>query len=120
MKLCSKECPCYIANPENYLNNTAIAREYNKWTKTDKNSGAISYAQCSDKVKNDVQNNYNSYDNSTFYKLNQTDFMQFYKTIETNFNCTGLCKSSYINRDTKTEHIMAKYLFSDLSMYDFF
>jgi hypothetical protein len=97
------------------LNNTAIAKEYNKWTKADKTSGAISFAQCSDKVKNDVQNYYNSNNNSSSYKLNQTDFIQFYKTIETNFDCVGLCKSSYIDRNTKSERIMAKYLFSDLS-----
>ena len=116
MQLCSKDCPCYIANPNSYLNNTAIAKEYNKWTKADKSLGVMSYAYCSDNVKNDVQNYYNSNANSSSYKLNQTDFIQFYKIIETNFNCTGLCKSSYINRNDKTENIMAKYLFSDLSM----
>jgi hypothetical protein len=116
MQLCSKQCPCYIENSKNYLNNTDIAKEYNKWTKADNNSGAISYDYCSEKVKKDVQSFYDSNKNSSSFMLNQTNFIKFYKIVETNFNCTGLCKSIYINRNTNAEQIMAKYLFSDLSM----
>ena len=116
MQLCAEDCPCYIENPNSYLNNTAIAIQYYKWAKADKASGAISYSGCSEKVKKNVQNYYDSNNNSSIYKLNQTEFIQFYKIIETSFQCTGLCKSSYINRNNTTEQIMSKYLFSDLSM----
>lgn len=116
MHLCSKNCPCYIYNTKGYLNNTAISKEYFSWTKSDYKTGAISYADCSDQVKNDVMNYYNTNKNSSSFNLNQADFIQFFKTIEISFKCTGLCKTSYINRNTNKEEIMAKYLFSDLSM----
>ncbi len=117
MKLCSEECPCYFKYPQNYLNNISIASEYSMWSKTTQDLGAISYANCNDKVKNDVQAYIEKTNNYTGFNLNQTDFISFYKIIESNFYCTGFCKILYTNKNDNLQHNMVKYLFSDLSMY---
>lgn len=118
-KLCSVDCPCYVANPNNYNINSTMSQQYSKWIKTDKQTGAISYENCTNDVKNAVYNyynsNYNKSVNNNYLDLNQTDFIKFYKIIEENFKCTGFCKISYNNRVSGDNTYMFKYLFSDLS-----
>lgn len=115
--LCSADCPCYMNSTthQKFISNMDSAPYYNMWEKTaNQDTGAIQFKNCSDIVRNRTLQNYitvNAYSN---YTLDANMFADYYRNVETWFNCSGFCETTYYNDRLKTNMNMFKYVFSDI------
>lgn len=110
---CSNSCPCQFTNNTGYVNNATIVGYYNQWSKS--TPGATRFQNCSDIVKNNTYAAFQQRVNDTTFDSNL--FYDYFEQIETKFNCTGLCQTTYNNRLTNTQMQMYKYLFTDVNRY---
>ncbi len=111
---CSTNCPCTINNPAPFLVNASVASNYAFWTKVPA-GGATAFQNCSYSLQKNAESAYNaSHVNDT---INITLFEDYFNAIETKFNCSGWCQTSYYNNGAN--ETMYKYLYTDINRYLF-
>ena len=72
------------------------------------------FQRCPQDIKDGVVKLYNSNPNNTNAAIKPEVFNKYWKKIEEKFECTGWCKTKYINVYTLQEETMTKYAFSDV------
>ena len=63
----------------------------------------------------EVDRLYKSNPNNTAHEIDQEKFAKYWKGIEERFNCTGWCKTSFINPITQQKQKMLNFVFSDIN-----
>jgi hypothetical protein len=109
--LCSTGCPCNFQNPAQFSSNATVFPSYSNWVK---NGAATAFQNCSATVQNQALQNFQQAQPDA-KDFNATDFANYWGQIESRFNCSGLCQTSYINTQTKTNQTMYKYMFSNIN-----
>ena len=74
----------------------------------------ISFQDCPE-AKMEVDRLYKSNPNNTAHEIDQEKFAKYWKGIEERFNCTGWCKTSFINPITQQKQKMLNFVFSDIN-----
>lgn len=75
----------------------------------------ISFQDCPEAAKMEVDRLYKSNPNNTAHEIDQEKFAKYWKGIEERFNCTGWCKTSFINPITQQKQKMLNFVFSDIN-----
>jgi hypothetical protein len=111
---CSTSCPCNIYNPFAF---TAYPNTYATWVSN--TNGVNNFTSCSAPLQNNVYtNSLSQYQSKTGDNSNRTfstsNFANYWGSVETRFNCSGFCNTTYLNNQGQSITI-AKYLFSDIN-----
>ena len=118
---CSPLCNCYISdtvetqfqrNKWTHSIYTDTIQHYKNITSTDP---IISFQDCPEAAKMEVDRLYKSNPNNTAHEIDQEKFAKYWKGIEERFNCTGWCKTSFINPITQQKQKMLNFVFSDIN-----
>ena len=75
----------------------------------------ISFQDCPEAAKMEVDRLYKSNPNNTAHEIDQEKFAKYWKGIKERFNCTGWCKTSFINPITQQKQKMLNFVFSDIN-----
>jgi hypothetical protein len=110
---CSDACPCYFESPAEYATNSTVYPYYAQWTKGPKYS-ATSFLDCTLTVQENTLTRYQN-EVEEADKFSADDFAKYWEILEKKFECSGWCKTSYVNADTQTQMTMYKYMFSDVN-----
>ena len=116
-QLCSPECPCFINNRSAFTNSPQAAPYFNQWTLTDQSYGAVAFQNCTTTVRTSAYSNAIVMDPEFDPKgsFDQVKFAEYMARIENNFECSGWCRTNYINRVTGQEMFISKYLFTNIN-----
>jgi hypothetical protein len=114
---CSPRCPCFITNTQSFTKNDTIVEYYNQWTKSNIPPVSIAFQNCTNSAQ---ENTYYQTlaDDSTFDPtgvFDQKQFSSYMSAVEMEFECSGWCNVTYVNRNTDKMMVMHKYLFSDIN-----
>lgn len=116
---CSPMCPCTIIEDlrtkykEHYL-----FYEYSNTLVDDgtKNTPfTFNFKNCSWAVRNEAFKRYMETQGATNHYIEPNKFADYWSGLEQRFNCTGWCKTTYINPYTYSKGVMIKYVFSDIN-----
>ena len=132
--LCSDQCPCEMTKRirSEFENDQLAVNAYKQWKVVDyplldaydyvdlkegvADERGFSFRKCSEWVKNEAELRYIENSNSTNHWINRERFANYWNKLERRFNCTGFCKTSYIDPYTNQPKHMLKFLFSDVNM----
>jgi hypothetical protein len=81
--------------------------------KSSNTTGSINFQNCSSIVKTDAETKYLETSGSKFFNFEQLN--NYWSMLEKKFDCTGFCKTEYINTETNLKMKMYKYMFSDIN-----
>jgi hypothetical protein len=116
--LCSPNCPCSITNTQGYTNNPTIAPIFNSWTKTQSNSGAINFQQCSAQIQRNAY--LNAVQNDALFdpqgNFDASRFVGYMSRVENKFQCSGWCNITYVDPTKQSTTAMFKYMFNDVNL----
>jgi hypothetical protein len=111
--LCSAGCPCYFDSPAEYATNTTVYKYYSQWTKGSLD-GAVAFQNCSSTVQDSALTKYKAQITDP-QNFSPDDFSDYWEMLETKFECSGWCKTSYQNVKTQSEMTMYKYMFTSIN-----
>lgn len=111
--LCTSNCRCGFTNPLLWANAT-YASSFAQWDNTGSNTA---YQNCTPNAAI-IAFQTNQAANGT--QFNATLFASYWSVLETKFNCTGWCTTTYNNPNTPNSIIpvtMYKYMFTNINRY---
>ena len=118
---CSPLCPCDISEPiqkqfeRNKWTNPTYSKTIGKHAMSFQPNKVTRFQDCPEYAKNEVDKLYKSNPNNTAHEINQEKFAKYWKGIEKRFNCTGWCKTSFVNPITLQKQKMLNFVFSDVN-----
>jgi len=113
-RFCTTACPCNFNNITAFSGNPTLANQIRSWVVSP--NGATNFQSCPPSVHaasiaGAAQRNQTYYDQN----FNQSDVWNYYNWMETEFQCSGWCGSSYTNPVTGASSPITRYVFSDIN-----
>ena len=115
---CSSSCPCYMhqSTIDEFKGNYFTYKLFPLWNVIPDSSGnEFTIAQCSDYVQQEILNRYIEKADTINTWFKPETFRKYWKRIEEKFDCTGWCKTNYIDPYTFEQKRMFKYVFRDIN-----
>ena len=133
--LCSDLCPCslnkrvYQEFQDDYFAVNALkawgtgvikATSYNGIKKDGtlgdtREKPEFSFRNCPDKIREEAHRRYIENPSSRDHWIDPAKFATYWKNLENRFNCTGWCKTNYIDPYTSQNKMMFKFIFSNVN-----
>ena len=115
---CSSSCPCYMGQStiDEFKGSFYTHELFPNWSVIpDKSGKEFTIKQCSEYVQQEVLNRYIEHADGTNHWIKPETFRKYWRRIEEKFDCTGWCKTNYIDPYTFQPRKMFKYVFRDIN-----
>lgn len=125
--LCSDLCPCplnkrvYSEFQNDYFANSALkawgsgAYPVEDSSGDNKEKPKFSFKDCPAKIQEEAHRRYIENPSSRDHWIDPAKFATYWKNLENRFNCTGWCRTNYIDPYTTEKKMMFKFIFSNIN-----
>lgn len=123
--LCSSLCQCLMYSEvfDEFQYDFLTSETYQTIVRTDhesrpvleENQRKFNFQSCSDEARQVAYDVYISNPNNTKQYIKPDHFADYWKGIEERFECVGWCNLNYTSMFDLQNHIMGKYVFSDVN-----